>query len=318
MRTVDFHCDALSKLWEEPKASFWNDSHLDVTMERLEEGDIALQVFAVFLNGKFGRPSFERVLAQIDVYRNRIVGPGYVKPLLWREQVQGIRAGQQGRYGALSLEGVDGLEGSLHYVKICYSLGIRFMGITWNYANWAADGVMEQRNGGFTEQGRRLIEECNSVGIMMDVSHLSQAGFWELTELTKRPVIASHSNAYSICKHPRNLSDGQIRALIALDGMIGVTFVPWFIRSGAQRVEPEDLLPHIEKICELGGEKHIMFGSDFDGIDQWVSGLEHPGRYPDLQELLLKHYPESMVEGWMSANALNFLERNLPSRASHE
>jgi len=316
MRTIDFHCDALSKMWEEPKASFVNDPHMDVTMQRLEEGDIALQIFAIFLSEEYGKASFERVLAQIDAYRSRIVTPGYLKPLLWREQVQDVREGQQGRYSALSLEGVDGLEGSLHYVKLCYDLGVRFMGITWNYANWAADGVLEQRNGGFTKRGRRLVEECNSTGIILDVSHLSQAGFWELTELTKRPVIASHSNAYSICKHPRNLSDEQIRALIALDGMIGVTFVPWFIRSGTEQVKPEDLLPHIEKICELGGEKHIMFGSDFDGIDQWVLGLEHPGLYPQFQELLLKHYPESIVQGWMSEYALQFLERNLPSLTS--
>lgn len=316
MRTIDFHCDALSKMWEEPKASFVNDPQMDVTLQRLEDGDIALQIFAIFLDENYGKPSFERVLAQIDAYRSRIVTPGYLKPLLWREQVQDVREGQQGRYSALSLEGVDGLEGSLHYVKLCYDLGVRFMGITWNYANWAADGVLEQRNGGFTKRGRSLVEECNSTGIILDVSHLSQAGFWELTELTKRPVIASHSNAYSVCEHPRNLSDEQIRALIALDGMIGMTFVPWFIRSGTERVKPEDLLPHIEKICELGGEKHIMFGSDFDGIDQWVLGLEHPGRYPYFQELLLKHYPESMVQGWMSEYALQFLERNLPSLTS--
>ncbi|MEJ9221056.1 dipeptidase [Paenibacillus glucanolyticus] len=318
MRTVDFHCDALSKMWEDPKASFVDDRHLDVTLQRMEEGDLALQVFAVFLSEKYGRPSFERVLAQIDTYRSRIVKPGHLKPLLWQEQVQEIRESYHSRFGVLSLEGVDGLEGNLHYVKLCYDLGVRFMGITWNYANWAADGALEQRNGGFTERGRQLVELCNSTGIILDVSHLSQAGFWELTELTQRPILASHSNAYSVCKHPRNLSDEQIRALIALDGMIGITFVPWFIRSDADRVKPEDILPHIEKICELGGEKHMMFGSDFDGIDQWIAGLEHPGKYPDFQELLLKHYPESMVKGWMSDYALRFLEQNLPWAPSKE
>ncbi|OME89480.1 MULTISPECIES: dipeptidase [Paenibacillus] len=313
MRTVDFHCDVLSKMWEDSQASFVDDPHLDVTLQRMEEGDLALQVFAVFLSEKWGRPSFERVLAQIDTYRSRIVKPGHLKPLLWQEQVQEFGQRKNGRYGVLSLEGVDGLEGNLYYVQLLFEMGVRFMGITWNYANWAADGALEQRNGGFTERGRQLVELCNSTGIILDVSHLSQAGFWELAELTKGPIIASHSNAYSVCQHPRNLNDEQIRALIALNGMIGIAFVPWFIRSGVERVKPEDVLPHIEKICEMGGEKHIMFGSDFDGIDQWVAGLEHPGRYSDFQELLLKHYPESMVKGWMSEYALRFLEQNLPS-----
>ncbi|MHA2854717.1 dipeptidase [Paenibacillus lautus] len=318
MRTVDFHCDALSKMWEDPKASFVDGPHLDVTLQRLEQGDLALQVFAVFLSEKFGRPSFERVLAQLEVYRSRIVNAGHLKPLLWREQVREMRQRKTERHGVLSLEGVDGLEGNLYYVQLLFDMGVRLMGVTWNYANWAADGVLEQRNGGFTERGRQLIEQCHRTGIILDVSHLSQAGFWELAELTQRPVIASHSNAYSICPHPRNLSDEQIRALIALNGMIGITFVPWFIRSGVERVKPEDVLPHIEKICELGGEKRIMFGSDFDGIDQWIEGLEHPGRYPDFQELLLKFYSESMVKGWMSDNPLRFLEQHLPSSPVQE
>lgn len=317
MRTVDFHCDALSKLWEDANASFQDGQRLDVTLERLMQGGVALQVFAVFLSERYGRHSFERVLAQIEIFRRRLADAGFVMPLLWKEQVQELRERELPRpYGVLSLEGVDGLEGNLHYVKLCYELGVRFMGITWNYANWAADGALEARNGGLTERGRELVKACNETGIVLDVSHLSEAGFWELSELTSRPVIASHSNAYAICPHPRNLRDDQIRAIIAMDGRIGITFVPWFIRGGEHDVKPEDLLPHIEKMCELGGEKHLMFGSDFDGIDRWVVGLEHPGHYPALQELLLKHYPEETVQGWMSGNALQFLEHNLPSSGS--
>jgi len=320
MQTVDFHCDALSKLWEDSSASFKDDPRLDVSLERMIQGHVDLQVFAVFVSEQYGRPSFERVLAQIEVFRRRLAEPELVKPLLWKEQVQALREGcGKQRYGLLSLEGVDGLEGNLHYVRLCYELGVRCMGITWNYANWAADGAMESRNGGFTERGRELVRLCNEIGMVLDVSHLSEAGFWELMELTSRPVIASHSNAHAICPHPRNLRDDQIRALISLDGRIGITFVPWFIRSDGrsdgQQVKAEDLLPHIEKICELGGAKHLMFGSDFDGIDRWVEGLAHPGHYPALQELLLKYYPEDEVRGWMSGNALRFLEGNLPSRA---
>lgn len=102
---------------------------------------------------------------------------------------------------------------------------MRFLGITWNYANWAADGVLEQRNGGFTEKGRMLIEWCNDSGMLLDVSHLSQAGFWELADLSTRPFIASHSNAAAICGHVRNLNDEQIKALIAMDGRMGLTFI---------------------------------------------------------------------------------------------
>lgn len=313
MKVVDFHCDVLSKLWKNPEASFERCPGLDVNLQSMEKGDVVLQVFAIFLSEHYGQPSFERVIAQLDLFRTRLIETGNLQWLKWRDQIEDVRSGKS-RWGLLSLEGVDGLEGDLFYVRLCYEFGIRFMGLTWNHANWAADGVMEKRGGGLTNKGREMVELCNKLGIILDVSHLSVAGFWELTELVSRPFIASHSNAYGVCPHPRNLSDEQIRAIVAMDGRIGLTFVPWFIRDDTASVQPEDLLPHIERVCSLGGERHMMFGSDFDGIDQWVKGLENPGKYQEWGNKLLKHYPEELVRGWMSENALNFLEQHLPEQ----
>ncbi len=195
--------------------------------------------------------------------------------------------------------------GSLH------RLGIRAAGLTWNHANWAADGAMEPRGGGLTIKGRRFVEECENLDILLDVSHLSERAFWEVAELSQRPVIASHSNARAICDHPSNLTDAQIEKLIAKQGLIGVTFVPWFV-SNAEVVVIDDLLRHIEHICELGGESHIMLGSDFDGIDRYIEGLTHPGELISLQEALLKRYSERQTEQFMSGNALRFLRKSLP------
>ena len=149
--------------------------------------------------------------------------------------------------------------------------------------------------------------------MLLDVSHLSQAGFWELTALSSRPFIASHSNAAAICTHPRNLSDEQIKTLIATEGRMGLTFFPAFVRDGGE-ARSEDLLKHIEHVCSLGGDRHLMFGSDFDGIDSWVGNLEHPGKYPELANLLLRHYSEESVRGWLFDNAISYLSLNLPSK----
>jgi membrane dipeptidase len=314
LKVVDFHCDALSKMQEMPDIVFRNDYRLDVTAERMAAGGIQLQCFAIYLSGKRGRPRFEDVLSQVQHFRNSVTAPGGLQWLRWREEADELDK-ETPRWGMLSLEGVDGLEGNLFYAQLCFELGIRFLGITWNYANWAADGVLERRNGGFTEQGRKLVEWCNSSGMLLDVSHLSPAGFWELTGLSERPFIASHSNAASVCPHPRNLSDEQIKALIAMDGRMGLTFYPWFVCEDG-KAGTEHLLRHIEHVCSLGGEKHIMFGSDFDGIDSWVEGLEHPGQYPAFAEQLLRHYPEELVRGWLSGNALSFLKAHLPSYSS--
>ena len=312
-KVADFHCDALSKMQEMPDIVFENDHRLDVTAERMNQGGVWLQCFAIFLSSKRGRPCFEDVLGQIDCFRSGIVDSGGLQWLRWSEEATNLDKDAR-RWAMLSLEGVDGLEGNLFYAQLCFELGVRFMGVTWNYANWAADGVLERRNGGFTEKGRKFVDWCNNSGMLLDVSHLSQAGFWELMELSKRPFIASHSNAAAICNHPRNLSDEQIKALITLDGRIGLTFVPWFVRDGGGSTL-EDLLWHIEHICSLGGEKKIMFGSDFDGIDSWVKGLEHSGHYSGFADLLLRHYPEESVKGWLFDNALTYLKDHLPSKA---
>ncbi|ETT73972.1 Membrane dipeptidase [Paenibacillus sp. FSL R7-277] len=313
LKVADFHCDALSKLQANPGIDFKNDPRMDVTAERLTEGNVGLQVFAIYLSTVRGRAKFEDILGQIECFHQKVTGPGGLQWLRWKEEVQ-EGSFTAPAYGMLSLEGVDGLEGNLFYAQLCFELGVRCLGITWNYANWAADGVLERRNGGFTEHGRKLIDWCNGSGMLLDVSHLAPAGFWELLELSTRPFIASHSNCAAVCSHPRNLSDEQLKALIAKDGRIGLTFVPWFVRDeGAAR--REDMRRHIEHVCGLGGSGQLMFGSDFDGIEAWVEGLEHPGQYAEFAEMLLKYYPEADVRGWLYENALGFLKEQLPSSA---
>ena len=212
----------------------------------------------------------------------------------------------------MTLEGVDGLQGNLMHLRNLYRLGLRVVGITWNYANWAADGVMEPRNGGFTFQGRKLLQECEQLGIILDVSHLSEQGFWELEEHTYRPFIASHSNTFAVCPHPRNLQDSQINAVISRNGIMGITFVPWFVAQGGT-VRIEQILPHIEHVCSLGGEHIIAFGSDFDGIDKKISGLEDAGQYDRLVTVLQQHYTENQVKAFLYGNMANFLHTQLPA-----
>ena len=133
-----------------------------------------------------------------------------------------------------------------------------------------------------------------------------------MAERARRPFFASHSNARSIKEHPRNLSDQQIQAIITAQGIIGLTFVPWFV-TASEPASIDDILRHVEHVCALGGAGHISFGSDFDGISRHVQGLEHPGRYPDLINALLKRYPEGIVQDMAGDNALRFFTKNLPN-----
>ncbi|MGO4106769.1 dipeptidase [Paenibacillus sp. YAF4_2] len=308
---ADFHCDVLSKLLVDPKLSFRNSESnaLDVTYERLKESGAVLQTFAVYIPEKLNG-SIEPILESIDHFYEQVLTCPDM--MLVRNQAD-LREGlATGKIGALlSLEGVDGLQGSIPILRLLHRLGVRAAGLTWNYANWAADGVMEPRGGGLTAKGRAFVQECDNLGILVDVSHLSERAFWDVADLASRTIIASHSNAKALLNHPRNLTDEQIKAILALQGLIGVTYVPWFVAEGEQ-VTIDHVLRHIEHICELGGEQHLMLGSDFDGIDKYVSGLTHPGEVYRLREALLKRYTEQQTKQFLSGNALSFLAAHLP------
>ncbi|KIL35696.1 membrane dipeptidase [Cohnella kolymensis] len=318
MRVADLHVDVLCKMLEHPDAK-WSEADspqnsagaiFDATPERLRQGGVMLQVFALYVPDKVpGNP--ESVMHAAELYWSQVLTVSGIK--LIRSAADLKSALNEGTTGALlSLEGVDALQGNFWTLKLLHRLGLRLLGPTWNHANWACDGAMEPRGGGFTKAGRQLISECQNLGILIDVSHLSDQGFWEIANCAARPFFASHSNCRAIRNHPRNLTDSQIQTLLSAGGLIGLTFVPWFLTS-SEPANINDIMKHIEHICALGGANQVGFGSDFDGVDRHVQGLEHPGRYTVLADTLLRHYPESVVKGIMGENAVRFLIKNLPN-----
>ncbi|MFC5702051.1 dipeptidase [Cohnella faecalis] len=310
---ADLHADVISKLLENP-GWIWSDSEkslarFDATPERLKTGGIILQVFPLYVADSLPHTP-ETLFRGAELFHSQINAHPDIKLALRSSDLS--QAEREGKIAAVfSLEGADSLQGSLWALRLLFRLGLRLLGPTWNHANWACDGAMEPRGGGFTRAGKQLVEECRQLGIIIDVSHLSDKGFWELAEAGDSKLFASHSNAREIRNHPRNLTDEQIRALIVADGLIGLTFVPWFA-TDKEKATVDDLLRHVEHVCELGGALHIAFGSDFDGIDRHIVGLENPACYPGFAEALLRRYPEELVRGMLGRNAIRFLEKNLP------
>src|SRR5699024_3274084 len=211
---------------------------------------------------------------------------------------------QDGEIGAmLTLEGVDAIGNDLKKLKILYELGVRSVGLTWNNANLAADGVGESRCAGLTTYGREIVQFNNAHKIFTDVSHLNEPGFWDVMEEGKY-VIASHSNARTICDHRRNLLDEQAKALFDKGSMIHVVYCPPFVKESG-RASIDDLMKHIDHFCALGGVQHIGLGSDFDGIDEKVIGLENASKQAHLINELLKRFSEDEVKGFAYQNFLN-------------
>jgi membrane dipeptidase len=292
-----------------PQINFTEEqSNIAVNLPRLQSVSMALQFFAIYIPEKIKHPCFDHILTSIDLFYQKIMTNPDIAFIKDREDLENAFLAQ--KIGALlTLENVEGLMGNLTNLRIAYYLGVRCMGITWNHANWAADGVLEPRKGGFTASGKKFVKECNHLGILLDVSHLAEAGFWQLAEMSTKPFVASHSNASEVCSHPRNLSNEQIKAIMLKKGMIGLTFVPWFVKASNPQIS--DLLLHIDHICSLGGEDHIGFGSDFDGIETTIPLLEHVGHYDHLINELHKKYSATQVDKFSSSNWYCFLSNNL-------
>lgn len=311
MKWFDGHCDVLCKLYREPtRYSFYDpDTDLDVSYKRMKQANVKIQVFAVFIPAHIPPVDrFQVALKQAALFYEEIIRDGErVQLITSKDQLEKLKEHQIG--ALLTLEGLDCIQGELEKLRLFYRLGVRQVGLTWNYANEVADGILEPRNGGLTRFGHQVMQEMLRLGMIVDVSHLSERAFWEVLEYEKLPVLASHSNARAICPHPRNLTDEQIQVLISRDGRIGVNFYPPFVAERNPSIS--HVLRHIEHICELGGENSICFGSDFDGIEIKIPGLENTGCYLTLLKYLKKYYSTKQIEKWAYQNMVRFYQKNL-------
>jgi membrane dipeptidase len=311
MKIFDAHCDVLFKLWMNKKyrtpnrtMKFDNDPDLHITREELQKGNSKIQCFAVYIPEIVPHEQrFQAALEMVNIfYEDILETSSNMKLILSKEDAKSLKEGEIG--ALLTLEGCDAIGQSMTRLKTMYRLGVRSVGLTWNYGNAVADGILEKRGAGLSSFGEQVVQQLNTFKIWTDVSHLSEKGFWDVMEQAAHPI-ASHSNAFSLCPHPRNLKDEQIKALIERNSIIGVTYVPSFLAENGQATL-SDILKHIDYICGMGGEKNVGFGSDFDGIDHTIENFKSFGQYENLINELLKHYSEEQVR---SFSYQNFIDR---------
>lgn len=179
------------------------------------------------------------------------------------------KAKTEGKLGAiLAIENSEGVERSLNILRSLYNIGIRSIGLTHNPNTWVSTGNDEgETGGGLTKFGIQLVKEMNRIGMLVDVSHISERGFWDVLDISDAPIIASHSNCKTLCNHPRNLTNEQLKAIAVNDGVVGITFVPGFITADGWQNTPTfaQLINHIEYAIDVAGLEHVCIGSDFDG-----------------------------------------------------
>ncbi len=174
----------------------------------------------------------------------------------------------------LHFEGAEAIDPELHLLEVWYRAGLRSLGITWSRPNVFGHGVPFKFPGspnqgpGLTSAGKQLVRACNRLGILVDLSHLNEKGFWDVAKISKHPLVATHSASHVLCPSPRNLTDGQLKAIQQSNGVVGVVYYPGFLREdgkGSARTPIEEIAKHVEYIATRIGINHVALGSDFDG-----------------------------------------------------
>lgn len=293
----DAHCDTISKIYEEKEELYSNSFHVD--LERLEKYKHFTQIFAICIDNDYFAKNipFKHTLRILQRF-NEEISKNAEKVALVRSFSDMTYAAQSGKTAAfLSIEGGEAFEGDISLLRIFYNLGVRIVTLTWNRRNEIGDGVgIEGSKHGLSSFGREVLREMNSLGMLIDISHINESGFWDVVQYSNKPFIASHSNSQHICNNKRNLSDEQFKALINVNGVAGINLCDDFLRDGGNSTI-SDIIKHIEHFMSLGGENNIGFGFDFDGIDNLpceIKGVEDI--YKIIDELSVLGYSETIID----------------------
>jgi membrane dipeptidase len=315
---VDTHCDTLMKLMPQPRGSpparrlgeRSETGHID--LPRLREGGIDCQTFAMYTGRRENQPDATlTALHMTDVYNRECEANDGITPAHSHREI--LEAHKAGKVAALlSIEGAEPLQGDLGALRIFHRLGVRMLSLTWNWRTPFADGINANRTEGkLTDLGVQAIQEMDRLGIVLDVSHISDSCHWDIADQKKGPYIASHSNCRDICHHPRNLTDDMIKALADHGGVMGMNFAPAFIDK--ENATLETLVDHIDHITELVGPDHVGLGSDFDGIGSTPTGLEDATKMPNITlELVKREYVDDDILKILGGNHLRVFKEIIP------
>lgn len=291
MRLFDLHCDTLSECMENHYG--FDDQRLSVTIgDNLQIFEPWKQVFVLWTpdnvpkgeNRNHGRRLLDTYYKMLDSYPGKLTRGNAL----------------------LALENSELLDDALTELPFWKEKGVCYITLTWNGQNRAAGGC--QSDGGLTDFGKRLLAQMAKLNIAVDLSHLNDKSFYEVIEQAQGPVLASHSNLRSVCGHRRNLTEEQFSLILQRGGMVGLTFCDYFLKEGGA-AGLEDIWRHLYRFYELGGEKSLCLGSDYDGAPM-PKEIANSRDLPQLWEFLLKKgLSEEQCDALFYQNAADYFEK---------
>jgi membrane dipeptidase len=333
----DGHNDTLLELYApeegEERSFFERSEHGHIDLPRAREGGLIGGIFAIYTPPPPGSPEREREYGLTitedgyEVMQRSPLDHEYSKEFtdgvidfLYDLQKQGdgdvalVRSYQDLernlQEGILSMvlhfEDAVAIEEDLSNLEAYYERGLRSLGLVWSRPNVFGHGVpfrfphSPDTGPGLTEAGKELVRACNRMGILIDLAHINEQGFWDVAETSEAPLVVSHAGVHALCPSTRNLTDGQIDAIGESKGLIGIIFSPGMIRADGQRdadsLPLTDLVRHFDHVVERIGVDHVAFGSDFDGA-LMAEELADATWLPNLMEALRERgYDDDSLE----------------------
>ncbi len=319
MKVVDMHCDTISGILrsadEGSPIALRKNTALHIDLEEMRKGDYLLQNFAMFVFLDKDRDPLEHVLRLIDTYYRELeTNADWIAPVYQFADIDKNAAA--GKLSAmLTIEEGGVCKGRLEVLRILYRLGVRMLTLTWNFENelgWPntvakLPGYDPSHTYGLKDTGVAFVKEMQRLGMIVDVSHLSDDGFYDVAQLSKQagiPFVASHSNARALCAHSRNLTDDMIRTLADCGGVTGINFCGSFLDAQTECSRVARMVEHMRHIVNVGGIDCLGLGTDFDGIGGDLE-LERCGKMPLLaDEMARQGFTQREIEAVFSGNVL--------------
>lgn len=309
MKLIDLHCDTIDKLMDYPSANLL-ENNFSVDINKLKKTNSLAQVFALYFDldvykrnpyNRFEKMA-NRFYEQIEEYNDYIALAKSYSDIIENERKNKLSA-------ILSIEEGGAINGNIENLHRIYDKGVRLITLCWNYENELGypHNMHENKDLGLKSLGFETVERMNELGMIIDVSHLNDGGFYDVARISKKPFIASHSNSRTITNHTRNLSDDMIKVLANSGGITGINFCKFFL--GDMYISKiDDIINHIKHIVNIGGIDVVSMGTDFDGIPNGVE-IEDISEMYKLENAMLKAgFKEEEIEKIMYKNALRLFK----------
>lgn len=323
MKIADMHGDTIYELLTRRRAGkevFLRENNLHMDLEKMQKADYLIQNFALFVNYGECEDSYKEAMLEYEIFTEEMKkNKDKISQVFSYEDI--LKNQKEGKISALlTLEEGEICLGDLKKLEEFYSYGARMMSMTWNYDNSLSTAnsykIPWKRNydgnrKGLTETGIEFVEHMEELGMIPDVSHMSDEGIEDMLAVAKKPFVASHSNARSLCNHPRNLTDDFLKRMGEKGCLIGVNFCSSFLKEDAEYSKNEWIADHILYMVNAAGIENVGFGTDFDGISCGLE-LEDCSNMQVLADVLKKRgMSEAQIERIFYKNVLRLYKELL-------